>query len=49
LSKGYSYSRSRNPTVEALAAKVNKLEGGAGATMFGTGMAATVTVRRAST
>lgn len=44
LSKGYSYSRSRNPTVEALANKVNKMEGGAGATMFGTGMAATVTV-----
>lgn len=44
LSKGYSYSRSRNPTVEALANKVNKMEGGEGATMFGTGMAATVTV-----
>jgi len=47
LSKGYSYSRSRNPTVEALANKVNKMEGGAGTSMFGTGMAATVTVMSA--
>jgi len=48
LSKGYSYSRTKNPTVEVLAAKVAKLEGdGAGATMFGTGMAATMTVMSA--
>lgn len=47
LSKGYSYSRSKNPTVEALAAKINALEGGAGATLFGTGMAATVTAMTA--
>lgn len=40
LSKGYSYSRSGNPTVQALENKLNILEGGAGAATFSTGMAA---------
>eukprot|EP01059_Diplonema_ambulator_P022883 TRINITY_DN38229_c0_g1_i1.p1 TRINITY_DN38229_c0_g1~~TRINITY_DN38229_c0_g1_i1.p1 ORF type:complete len:424 (+),score=132.48 TRINITY_DN38229_c0_g1_i1:47-1273(+) len=44
LSKGFSYSRTRNPTVEALAEKVAALEGGKGAFMFSTGMAATCTL-----
>jgi len=39
LSKGYSYSRSGNPTVAALDAKLAALEGGRGAICFGTGMA----------
>ncbi len=41
LSKGYSYSRSGNPTVRALEIKLNILEGGAEARAFSTGMAAT--------
>jgi cystathionine gamma-lyase len=40
LSKGYSYSRTTNPTVKVLETKLNLLEGGAGCTCFGTGMAA---------
>jgi cystathionine beta-lyase/cystathionine gamma-synthase len=40
LSKGYSYSRSHNPTVRALERKLADLEGGADATCFGTGMSA---------
>jgi cystathionine beta-lyase/cystathionine gamma-synthase len=40
LSKGYSYSRSGNPTVQALETKLADLEGGAGAATFSTGMAA---------
>jgi len=40
LSKGYSYSRSANPTVRALENKLTDLEGGADTTCFGTGMAA---------
>ena len=40
LSKGYSYSRSGNPTVQALENKLAELEGGAGAATFSTGMAA---------
>ena len=40
LSKGYSYSRSGNPTVKALENKLTILEGGAGAATFSTGMAA---------
>jgi len=40
LSKGYSYSRSGNPTVRALELKLNDLEGGADCVCFGTGMAA---------
>lgn len=40
LAKGYSYSRSSNPTVRALENKLADLEGGADATCYGTGMAA---------
>jgi cystathionine beta-lyase/cystathionine gamma-synthase len=40
LAKGFSYSRSGNPTVRALERKLADLEGGAGATCYGTGMAA---------
>jgi len=39
LAKGYSYSRSANPTVRALENKLTALEGGADTTCFGTGMA----------
>jgi len=41
LKKGYSYSRTNNPTVTALEKKLAKVENGAGACAFGTGMAAT--------
>eukprot|EP00928_Gymnodinium_smaydae_P019419 TRINITY_DN17446_c0_g2_i1.p1 TRINITY_DN17446_c0_g2~~TRINITY_DN17446_c0_g2_i1.p1 ORF type:complete len:427 (+),score=108.61 TRINITY_DN17446_c0_g2_i1:85-1365(+) len=41
LAKGYSYSRTNNPTVSALEKKLALLEHGAGACAFGTGMAAT--------
>merc|ERR1712151_578897 len=41
LKKGYSYSRTNNPTVSTLEAKLAIVEGGAGASAFGTGMAAT--------
>ncbi|GBG32106.1 Cystathionine gamma-lyase [Hondaea fermentalgiana] len=44
LAKGYSYSRTGNPTVRALEHKVAFLEKGAGAACFSTGMAATVSV-----
>ncbi|CAN0155222.1 unnamed protein product [Ascophyllum nodosum] len=47
LAKGYSYSRTANPTVSALEAKVAGLEGAVGACCFSTGMAATVTVMSA--
>ena len=40
LSKGYSYSRSGNPTVHALERRLAALEGGADCTAFATGMAA---------
>ena len=40
LSKGYSYSRSGNPTVRALETKLAELEGGADCATFGTGMSA---------
>jgi cystathionine beta-lyase/cystathionine gamma-synthase len=40
LSKGYSYSRSGNPTVRALDRKLTELEGGADTACFSTGMAA---------
>jgi len=42
--KGYSYSRTHNPTVRVLEEKVAVLENGVGACCFSTGMAATVTV-----
>ena len=38
--KGFSYSRSGNPTVEALEAKITAMEGGVGTVAFSTGMAA---------
>jgi cystathionine beta-lyase/cystathionine gamma-synthase len=41
LAKGYSYSRTNNPTVTVLESKLAHVEGGAGASAFGTGMAAT--------
>lgn len=41
LKKGYSYSRTNNPTVTALEEKLAILERGVGAAAFGTGMAAT--------
>ncbi len=40
LAKGYSYSRSANPTVRALEKKLAVLEGGADCTCYGTGMSA---------
>ena len=40
LAKGYSYSRSANPTVRALEVKLADLEGGADCSCYGTGMAA---------
>jgi cystathionine gamma-lyase len=40
LAKGYSYSRSGNPTVRALEDKLTALEDGHDTTCFGTGMAA---------
>jgi len=40
LAKGYSYSRSGNPTVRALENKLNALEGGVDCACFGTGMSA---------
>ena len=41
LSKGFSYSRSGNPTVVALEDRITALEGGVGTICFSTGMAAT--------
>jgi len=41
LQKGYSYSRTNNPTTTVLESKLAALEGGVGACAFGTGMAAT--------
>jgi len=40
LAKGYSYSRSANPTLRPLENKLTDLEGGADTICFGTGMAA---------
>ena len=40
LDKGFSYSRSGNPTVRALENKLTALEGGADTTCYGTGMSA---------
>ncbi|MEJ2128411.1 MAG: PLP-dependent aspartate aminotransferase family protein [Woeseiaceae bacterium] len=40
LSKGFTYSRSGNPTVKALEAKLTDLEGGVDCACFGTGMSA---------
>lgn len=44
LGKGYSYSRSGNPTVSAFEARMAAVENGVGAAAFGTGMAATACV-----
>mmetsp|Transcript_103556 Transcript_103556/g.194929 ORF Transcript_103556/g.194929 Transcript_103556/m.194929 type:complete len:435 (-) Transcript_103556:78-1382(-) len=41
LAKGFSYSRTNNPTTSALEEKLAAIEKGAGACAFGTGMAAT--------
>ncbi len=40
LARGYSYSRSANPTVRALEMKLADLEGGADCSCYGTGMGA---------
>jgi cystathionine beta-lyase/cystathionine gamma-synthase len=40
LSKGFTYSRSGNPTVKALELKLADLEGGVDCACFGTGMSA---------
>ena len=40
MTKGFTYSRSGNPTVRALELKLADLEGGADCSCFGTGMAA---------
>jgi len=44
LAKGYSYSRSGNPTVRSLEQKIAAMENAYGATAVGTGMAATTLV-----
>ncbi len=41
MEKGYSYSRSGNPTVTALEERITALEGGVGSACFATGMSAT--------
>jgi cystathionine beta-lyase/cystathionine gamma-synthase len=48
LSKGFSYSRSGNPTVKALETKIAALENGAACTCYATGMAATQAVIQAT-
>jgi cystathionine beta-lyase/cystathionine gamma-synthase len=48
LSKGFSYSRSGNPTVRALEHKIAVLENGADCTCFSTGMAAEQAVLQAT-
>ena len=47
MAKGYSYSRSANPTVSAFQERMAVLEGGESAWAFATGMAATDAVFRA--
>ena len=47
LSKGYSYSRSGNPTVRALEQKLTVLEGGVDGSCYSTGMAAEQAVLQA--
>jgi len=44
LERGYSYTRSNNPTITAIEAKAALIENGYGASFFGTGMAATNTI-----
>ena len=48
LSKGFSYSRSGNPTVRALEQKIAVLENGKGCTCYSTGMAAEQVVFQAT-
>jgi len=48
LSKGYSYSRSGNPTVKALELKIAALENGLSCTCYSTGMAAEQVVFQAA-
>ena len=48
LAKGFSYSRSGNPTVKALETKIAALENGAACTCYATGMAATQAVIQAT-
>ena len=48
LAKGYSYSRSGNPTVRALEKKLTVLEGGVDCTCYATGMAAIQAVIQAT-
>jgi cystathionine beta-lyase/cystathionine gamma-synthase len=48
LSKGFSYSRSGNPTVKALELKLAALENGAACTCYATGMAAEQAVFQAT-
>ena len=48
LAKGYSYSRSANPTVTALERKLTVLENGYGCTCYATGMAAIQAVVQAT-
>jgi cystathionine beta-lyase/cystathionine gamma-synthase len=48
LGKGYSYSRSGNPTVRALEKKLTVLEGGVDCTCYATGMAAIQAVIQAT-
>ncbi len=48
LSKGYSYSRSGNPTVKALEQKIAALENGFACTCYSTGMAAEQVVFQAA-
>jgi cystathionine beta-lyase/cystathionine gamma-synthase len=47
MARGFTYSRSGNPTVKALEVKLAALEGGASAAAFGTGMAATTALMMA--
>lgn len=47
MTKGFSYSRSGNPTVVALENRITALEGGIGTACFATGMAATSAVMMA--
>jgi cystathionine beta-lyase/cystathionine gamma-synthase len=48
LAKGFSYSRSGNPTVKALEQKIAVLENGVGCTCYSTGMAAEQVVFQAT-
>ena len=48
LAKGFSYSRSGNPTVKALEEKIAVLENGVGCTCYSTGMAAEQVVFQAT-